>query len=90
MANILKRIRKSSLSSSRHESRLKGILIYMTNVQCSELLEDPQSMEDPIVDGVIFLVKYLGQCVVENDSGEEETATAIKNIITTVITNRWL
>jgi len=62
MANILKRIRKSS----RHE----------------KLLEDPQSIEDPVVDGVTFLVKYLGDCEVENDSGEKETATAIKNTIT--------
>ena len=41
-------------------------------------------MEDPLVEGVTFLVKYLGNCGVENDSEEEETAAAIKNIITTV------
>ena len=51
-----------------------------------ELLEDPQSMEDPLVEGVTFLVKYLGKCGVENDSAEEKTATAIKNIITMVRT----
>ena len=45
-------------------------------------------MEYPLVEGVTFLVKYLGKCAVENDIGEEGTATAIKNIITTVSTVR--
>jgi len=67
MANILKRIRKSSLSSSRHE----------------KLLEDPQAIEDPLVEGVTFLVKFLGKEAVDNNSEEEETAAAIKDIITT-------
>ena len=47
-------------------------------------------MEDPLVEGVTFLVKYLGKCGVENDSAEEKTATAIKNIITMVRTGWYL
>jgi len=67
MANILKRIRKSSLSLSKHE----------------KLLEDPQCIEDPLVEGVTFLVKYLGKEPVDNNNEEEQTAAAIKDIITT-------
>ena len=60
--------------------------MHETKHQFQELLEDPQSIEDPLVEGVTFLVKYLGKCEVENDSAEEETAEAIKNIIKTVRT----
>lgn len=67
MSNILKRIRKSSLSVPKHE----------------KLLEDPSAAEEPLVEGVTFQVKYLGRCSVENDSAEDETAAAIKDIITT-------
>ena len=37
-----------------------------------------------MVEGVTFLVKFLGKEVVEKDSEEEETAAAIKDIITMV------
>lgn len=70
MVSILKRIRKSSLSSSapRHE----------------KLIEDSGPGEvDPIVEGVQFKVKYLGSCPVTSDSGEEVTANAIKAILAT-------
>ena len=60
------------------------------NLCFQELLEDPQSIEDPLVEGVNFLVKYLGKCAVENDSAEEETAEAIKNIIKMVRTGWYL
>ena len=58
--------------------------MHIFHICFQELLEDPQSIEDPLVEGVTFLVKYLGKCAVENDSEEEETAEAIKNIIKTV------
>ena len=54
------------------------------NLCPTELLEDPSAAEEPLVEGVTFQVKYLGQCSVENDSAEDETAAAIKDIITTV------
>ena len=38
--------------------------------------------EDPVVEGVRFTVKQLGETEVEADCGEETTATAIKSIIT--------
>ena len=60
--------------------------MYKNKLCFKELIEDPQSIEDPLVEGVTFLVKYLGKCAVENDSAEEETAEAIKNIIKTVRT----
>ena len=37
------------------------------------------------MEGVTFLVKYLGKEAVENDNEEEETTAAIKDIITKVI-----
>ena len=49
-----------------------------------ELLEDSQCIEDPLVEGVTFLVKYLGKEPVDNNNEEEQTAAAIKDIITTV------
>ena len=55
--------------------------MHETKLCYQELLEDPQSTEDPLVEGVTFIVKYLGKCAVENESAEEETAAAIKNII---------
>jgi len=70
MAAILKRIRKSSLSSSvpRHE----------------KLLEEPGPGDvDPILQGVHFKVKYIGSCPVSAESGEEVTANAIKCILAT-------
>ena len=36
------------------------------------------------MEGVTFLVKYLGKESVENDNEEEETTAAIKDIITKV------
>jgi len=48
-----------------------------------ELLEDPQCIEDPLVEGVSFLVKFLGKEPVENENEEEQAAGAIKDIITT-------
>ena len=51
-----------------------------------ELLEDPQCIEDPLVEGVTFLVKYLGKEPVDNNNEEEQTAAAIKDIITKVKT----
>ena len=48
------------------------------------MLEDPQCIEDPLVEGVSFLVKFLGKEPVENENEEEQAAAAIKDIITTV------
>ena len=80
MANILKRIRKSSLSSSanKHESICYRSKIFSYECQCKvtatfplELLEeDDQAQEDPVVEGVQFNVKYLGSCAVDTDCGE--------------------
>jgi len=70
MSSILRRIRKSSLTSSspKHE----------------KLLEDPGPGEvDPVLEGIHFKVKFLGSCPVTSDSGEEVTANAIKCILAT-------
>ena len=37
------------------------------------------------MEGVTFLIKYLGMEAVENDNEEEQTTAAIKDIITKVI-----
>jgi len=68
MANFIKRIRKTSLSSSanKHEKLLE---------------DDVEGIEDPVVEGVKFNVKYLGNEAVNTDCGEEETTAAIKTIL---------
>jgi len=68
MANFIKRIRKTSLSSSANKHE--------------KLLEDEvEGIEDPVVEGVKFNVKYLGSEVVNTDCGEMETTAAIKTIL---------
>ena len=45
------------------------------------MLEEDDIIEDPVVDGVTFNVKYLGSCSMETDCGEEATSEAIKQIL---------
>ena len=50
----------------------------------TELVEDPTTVSDPILEGVTFYVKYLGSCIVDRASGEDTTSQAVKTIINMV------
>ena len=47
----------------------------------SGLHEDISSNSDPILEGVIFAVSYLGSCLVAKPTGEETTSAAVKTIL---------
>ena len=50
----------------------------------SELEEDCCQTADCVLEGVTFLVAYLGSCIVHTPSGEETTSQAVKTIVAMV------
>jgi len=46
-----------------------------------KLEENWESNEEPVVDGLIFYLKYLGNVIVDHPNGEGTTASAVKKII---------
>ena len=53
-------------------------------VLLSELEEDCCQTADCVLEGVTFLVAYLGSCIVNTPSGEETTSQAVKTIVAMV------
>ena len=43
------------------------------------LNEEPLSKIDPIWTGIIYHVRHIGSCLVENERGEDTVSSAVKH-----------
>lgn len=62
------------------------VITHTNHTACAsaELPENWADMQEPLLEGMAFTLKYLGMTLVEKPKGEDMAATAIRRIIAMV------